>query len=282
MKNQMGAVKGFSLVELMVAMTIGLILTLGIATLFVDSMQTQTVVNEASRVQEAGRIILKRIQDDVRKAGYRGCNIAEAVGTSVTSLRALNDGIIIPGEADFLPNAGVDAASTSFSVSYLRPFPDANSFGVTMDDTGRTVTLSAADQVLPAITQGTQIVISNCLTQEIINTPAISAGSTSFTLSNAVIGDYRGESNLYTLTSRTYYVADSGRGNRSLFMQTLSLNPSNAEELVENVAAGGFTLVNQNTTVDSYLISLQVAGSADDDAVSRAFSSVATRRNTAQ
>lgn len=253
-------------------MTIGLILTFGIAALFLDSLQAQTVVNETSRVQEAGRIILKKVQDDIRKAGYRGCNTARVLsGTTQSPLIALGDGIVIPGDLTSFTLNGLDANSHSFTVSYLKPYPDARSFAATVGNDRKTVTLSTAGQVLPAITAGTQLVISNCVTQEVFSAPTSAGGGTSFSIGNELIGDYRSVSNLFELRTLTYYVDTNGRGNLSLYM--------NGEELVENVVAGGLTLVDQNRTTDSYLITLQVNGSSGANPVSRTFSSFATRRN---
>lgn len=65
--------RGFSMVELMVAITIGLILSAGIIQIFANSKQTYRIEESLSRVQESGRLALDFIANDVRMASYWGC-----------------------------------------------------------------------------------------------------------------------------------------------------------------------------------------------------------------
>lgn len=66
--------RGFSLVELMVAMTIGLIVLAGVAYLYVESRQSFRSMDNLSRMQESARYALEIISRDIRMAGYRGCS----------------------------------------------------------------------------------------------------------------------------------------------------------------------------------------------------------------
>jgi type IV pilus assembly protein PilW len=65
--------RGLTLVELMVAITVGLILTAGIIQIFINSKQTYRVEQSLSRLQESGRMALDFIANDIRMAGYWGC-----------------------------------------------------------------------------------------------------------------------------------------------------------------------------------------------------------------
>ena len=62
--------KGFTLVELMVAMAIGSIIILGAGQLFLTTFQTFRKVDEVSRKQEAQIFIPQRIIEEVRQADY--------------------------------------------------------------------------------------------------------------------------------------------------------------------------------------------------------------------
>lgn len=64
---------GLSLIELMVALVIGLILTAGIIQLFVGSKQTYRFQEALSRLQENGRFATETLNYDVRMAGNMGC-----------------------------------------------------------------------------------------------------------------------------------------------------------------------------------------------------------------
>lgn len=64
---------GFSLVELMVSILIGLILVGGAISLLVTSKQSYVVQEDMARLQENGRFALDMIGRDIRLAGYAGC-----------------------------------------------------------------------------------------------------------------------------------------------------------------------------------------------------------------
>ncbi|MEW5769537.1 MAG: PilW family protein [Pseudomonadota bacterium] len=62
---------GLSLIELLVAMTLTLLLALGIGTIYTGSSQTFRSQEDHARIQEAGRFALDVIGRSVRQAGYR-------------------------------------------------------------------------------------------------------------------------------------------------------------------------------------------------------------------
>lgn len=64
---------GFSVIELMVAMTISLILLAGVIQVFVANKQTYRLNDGVSQVQENGRFAEAFIGQEVRSAGFLGC-----------------------------------------------------------------------------------------------------------------------------------------------------------------------------------------------------------------
>lgn len=62
--------QGLSLIELMVAMSLGLLLMLAIGTIYVGSAQTYRVQDDFGRLQEAGRTALDMIGHSLRQAGF--------------------------------------------------------------------------------------------------------------------------------------------------------------------------------------------------------------------
>lgn len=66
--------KGFSLTELMIAMTIGMLLMVAISSLLVSTKKSYGTQNAMARMQENGRIALQLVSRDVRNAGYFGCS----------------------------------------------------------------------------------------------------------------------------------------------------------------------------------------------------------------
>lgn len=63
---------GFTLVEFMISIAIGLVLMLGLTTLLTNSSATRTELEKSSRQIENGRYAMQIMSDDVRLAGYYG------------------------------------------------------------------------------------------------------------------------------------------------------------------------------------------------------------------
>lgn len=70
---------GFSLVELMVAMTLGLIVVGAVGYLYIGTRAAFRTTDNMSRMQESARYALEVLSRDIRMAGYRGC--ASSSGT---------------------------------------------------------------------------------------------------------------------------------------------------------------------------------------------------------
>ena len=64
---------GFSLVELMISLILGIFITGGMLQLFVNSNQSYRVQENISRLQENGRFAMDFISKDIRAADYWGC-----------------------------------------------------------------------------------------------------------------------------------------------------------------------------------------------------------------
>ncbi len=89
-KNVFLRMRGLSLVELMVAITIGAILLGGAVTLFINNRDTYKTTNELSRLQETARYALDMMVKDIRMAGYFGC--ADRLDTVVVNVPVATDG----------------------------------------------------------------------------------------------------------------------------------------------------------------------------------------------
>ncbi len=66
--------RGFSLVELMVALVISLILLGGVIKIYESSKQAYRAQDSQARLQENGRFAMYFLAKDIRMAGYMGCN----------------------------------------------------------------------------------------------------------------------------------------------------------------------------------------------------------------
>jgi type IV pilus assembly protein PilW len=104
---------GFSLVELMVAMVIGLIILLVVGTLFANSRQTYLMQDANSRLQENARYATELLSRQIRMAGYTAINFSPLAGADLFAK---------PASYSFAgtPIAGIDggAASDSITLSF--------------------------------------------------------------------------------------------------------------------------------------------------------------------
>ncbi|WP_169719899.1 PilW family protein [Marinobacterium litorale] len=83
---------GFSLVELMIAMLIGLFIVLGVVLVYASAVRTQVLNESLSRVQENGRFAVSFLSRDIRMAGFSGgCPKAPKVLLDVDATNANYD-----------------------------------------------------------------------------------------------------------------------------------------------------------------------------------------------
>jgi type IV pilus assembly protein PilW len=65
--------RGLSLIELMIAMVLGLTLSAGVAQVYVSTMITERSQDARLRLQENGRFALNFLSQEIRMGGYLGC-----------------------------------------------------------------------------------------------------------------------------------------------------------------------------------------------------------------
>ena len=114
--------RGFSLVELMVAMVITLILLSGIGQIFLSSKKSFTIQDTLARQQENGRYALDTLAQEVRRAGYWGGNsdVTRIEGTVGRTDDAINRGTCGTGDTTWGRMVesriyGIDDAKTGYN-----------------------------------------------------------------------------------------------------------------------------------------------------------------------
>lgn len=75
--------KGLTLIEIMIALLIGVFLLGGVINIFINSQQTYRMQEGLSRLQENGRFAMDFITRDVRMSGYWGCLNPSAVDVDI-------------------------------------------------------------------------------------------------------------------------------------------------------------------------------------------------------
>ena len=86
--------RGVTLIELMVALVLGLIVAAGIVALFLSTSSSNRAQNQMARLQEEGRYAINRISADLKMAGAQYCSstggiasLAPSSGVALDSLR---------------------------------------------------------------------------------------------------------------------------------------------------------------------------------------------------
>lgn len=180
---------GFSLMELMIAITIGFIVVAGVGYLYLGSRQTFRTQDNLSTIQENSRFALDTMSRDIRMAGYIGCgNFSSITFNNITQspqITVPTGGLqVFPGGAGWTAPAGI----TRVAGDVLR-IARARSGGVTL--TGNMGTLNANIQIggNPNNYQaGDILMVSDCQNGDVFvaNNVSNSGGTVTIAHSNSV------------------------------------------------------------------------------------------------
>jgi type IV pilus assembly protein PilW len=274
---------GFSMVELMVAMTISLLLMSGVVQIFSSSKASYVMQEGTSRLQENARFALGRLSHDIGAAGYLGCL------DSANPVRPFTNDL-----SDTTAASGYDFSSPLFgSEGTGANGSDTISISRASATTGIRLTapmaepisdpqLDATDNAYQALEQFDILVVGDCGTASVFmitNDPTTSGGVIQHTSAvPATSGPNLGQSNLngdlgnvygadrasvagaFRVSTSTYLLCNSTSGTgTSLFLNACG-NPAN--ELVEGVQDMQFNYGVDIDTVagaDEYLDAGQVA-----------------------
>ena len=281
--------RGLTLVELLVAIVMGLVLLGGVATVFVANKQTYRVQDALARVQENGRFAMTFLTRDIRQAGYFGC------GTQRTRTRnTLNDptaflwnfGNAVEGY-DAQGGTWLPALPTFMATGYtLSPAPVAGSDILavrSMGGCGDRVTAhnqpSADLKLTPKaclqdgdiamVTDCTDAAIfqvTNVTTQSGVKTNVVhNTGTSKYPPGNATkdLGKKWTGGDIVQVSTNIYYVADTGRGVRALYRIFNGRTPEELVEGVENMQVWFGEGGNADLVVENYRRADQVANWGD-------------------
>lgn len=97
--------RGLSLIELMVSLALGLIITLGVTNIFLSARATYSAQNSSAAMQEDARYLLSRLSQEIRMVGMYGCvvvapNSASDLSTNQSFSTLLNNDAWITSTTD--------------------------------------------------------------------------------------------------------------------------------------------------------------------------------------
>lgn len=250
--------RGVSLVELMVAITIGLILIAGVLSIFFSSKVTYFANEKTARLQENGRVALDLVVHDVRSAGYMGCARAVPFTSTLNAPNSLLWNYEIPLQGFESDGAGTWAPALPAGTLNPAPIPDSDVLVTRMlERDGRALRveadlagLTSSPTVIntTSIAAGQIMIISDCTASSVFQVTGYAAGAPNGTIAHAAGGAAPGNATddlgyLYQAGARVaplqtviYYVAnDPVTGEPGLFRQTGAIQP--ADLLIEGVQA---------------------------------------------
>lgn len=236
--------KGLSLVELMIAMTLGLATIAAVGWVYLGTSKTYRTQDAFARLQEGARYAFEVIGNDLRMTGTTGCSYA----TSVNVVNGYDTRWYTNLLEQPLVSAEQDAAAgtvTEFSdaLRVLRTDVSTEYVVQSHDGTG-TFTFTSHD-----LTPGALLVATDCdhvavFQASAAGSPNVShaatgmpGNSTANLGSGGVVKTYPAGARVYRLSASTYYIANNPAGEPSLFrLRPIGANATpTAEELIEGV-----------------------------------------------
>ena len=289
---------GLSLVELMIAVAIGIFLTAGLIQLFSSSQQTYRVQENLSRLQENARFAMQIISRDVRMADYAGCKNSSVSETTnhIDTTSGNYDPALHQFTAGIGGTNGAAGASVALDGSDILTLLNASDSGAAVQPPfGPLASSNITVTTGHPFEQGDIILLADCTQSDIFQiTNDPSAGTTIGHVTGSFISNpgptqiaepgnfnplacaaghclsrvYTGEASLYTLTLNTYDI-QGGVNGFALFR-----NNQEIVEGIENMQVLYGQDNNNDNTADSY-VPAGTAGLTMDNVVSLRVSLVA-------
>jgi type IV pilus assembly protein PilW len=229
--------QGFTLVELMVGLAVGLFVALAAISIFVSTRKLQTVSSAESRMGENSRLAMELLRKDFRSTGFQGCN---------PRLEGPPPSVLNPGNGIFLDSSSTGMGGSHGNGSTFTPAlnatlaalpqpPLANSDVVSLRVPVEPLSLGLAVPMTVStgvpnvgvstpgntIVQGDIVLIANCKAGAIFQVteanPAATGALTHATGGASSPGNatgdlgtvFRGDSAVYRLQTHHYYIANS-------------------------------------------------------------------------
>jgi len=293
---------GLSLIELMVAMVLGLVLLAGVTQIFLSSQQTYRVTEGQSRLQESARFSFEFLTKDVREAGYSGCRTIEQMNVQVVATPApptYNENSTINGNeatsaVAWTPSLPATITGTVVGGTDAITIQKGSSCGATLvgnlSSSSANIQISAPNSC--SISAGDAMMIADCEDAHIFRATTVSSGSpqtishaanqnsaTHFCIDQSSMSGpgscgtgnaklYSADSELLKFSSLTYYIRLGASGINALWVyDNTSSVAMELVEGVENMQIRYGVDTDSNDIIDSYQTANDVNTAANWDKV---------------
>ena len=232
---------GFTLVELMVALTIGLFVVAVMGTIYLGSKSTFLSQDSMARLQENGRFAIDTIGADLRMAGFRGClgqgkstGLVNTLNTPAASLYNFGVGIDASRHTGPSWSPSLDAAILGLTpppnavgdvLTIRRPVGQGWALTAEMADANAALTVTAP----AAFAQGDLLMVTDCSGATVFqasNTDPGASGSIEHVAGSGTPGmtssslgrPFLQDALVYHMETVTYYLASSARPGKARVM----------------------------------------------------------------
>ena len=248
--------RGFSLVEMMVAVTIGLIILAAVSGIFVTSKSTYNTTDSLARLQENARFAVHYLQYPLRMAGYYGClkdirSVASTVNGTTFSTAALQIPIdaLKPSEPKWYPSTST-ALPTGTGWTY-RSGTDAilirttdPSLNITIRELMPSTSRELKVTGVTGLSSGDIIMLADCSSADLLQLTAVQtpanhlqhntgAGTTPGNFTAELQKQYDVGAKIIKFKSSTYFIATRTLDGVPVLMRQDNTDP--AVELIEGV-----------------------------------------------
>jgi type IV pilus assembly protein PilW len=264
--------RGLSLIQLMVALTIGALITTGLIQILISTKRTYRAQEAQARVQETGRFSMALVGYEIRMAGFMGCPNLDRVTPRVVAkpapsptfsatnfLQAYEAGTtawtpILPAALSTatLGNDAVTVHRGSDCSAYLSAI-------MATDDTA----INIASDSGCGFSAGDYLLISDCVNVDVFRASNVSSSGEIETITHTTTNNtsarfsksYGTDALIFKSQKTSFFVAPGAGGQPALWRQ---LDTDAAQELVEGVE--GMHLLygedlNNDLSADRYVVS---------------------------
>ncbi len=245
LKNSHQKQKGFTLIEIMIALTIGIFLAAGVAQVFIGTKQTNRMQENLSRMQENARFAMYFLTQEIRQADFEGnvCGNKKLLETAYNNLDSsaamyhFNSSDAIVGFDSFGLNG-------SDKITVKRAIVSGQGTSIVLPHNNNNANLKVESNV-GSFAQGDIVLVTNCSRGDIfqiINTTG--TGGTTLTHSvgnnnqpgnktNNLSAEYTGPAKVYRFSVRTaeYTIKEDSFGVPGLMLN----NGVITQQLVPNI-----------------------------------------------
>lgn len=237
MNNNSKHQRGFSLVELMIALVISVATVGGLFSLYLNTSLSQKFTEANSRVQESGRFSIEYLSRDIRMIGYRGCvsNTALEINIAAKNMPANYNALdselqgynitedwnkdSIFENATAITNI-IKSESNALSINRM----SSRGAQLVENQTNESANITIEQSANLDIAENDIIYISDCINADIFqvtNTPNTDNGNMTIThtaatnKTNNLSKAYQSNATISKYQSRLYFIGDTRRVNSS-------------------------------------------------------------------